>query len=133
MKYCALTSTEENTEALRAEYKTAQEIGRIRLGGRHFYFRSARRVFYIPYTEIHRYFRRVMLVPAKLCCGRGDLAVEHLVVCDADRELAQIELPGSHAAKVLMERLRDLAPGALVGMPSREQDGSGREEQANDG
>lgn len=122
MKFYPLTSTEENTENLQAEYKTAQEIGKLRLGTKHFYFRSARRIFYIPYNEIHRYFRRVMLVPAKLCCGKGDFAIEHLVICDADHELAQIQLPGSHAAKVLMERLSSLAPNAIVGMPADTSD-----------
>ncbi len=58
-----------------------------------------------------------MLVPAKMCCGRGDFAVEYLVICDSDRELAQIQLPGSHAAKVLMERMLALAPAAVVGSP----------------
>lgn len=118
MKFFSLTATEENPEDLQAEYKDAQEIGKLRLGLRRLYFRSARKIFYIPYTEIHRYFRRVMLVPAKLCCGRGDLAIEHLVICDAERELAQIQLPGSHAAKVLMERMGVLAPGAIAGMPA---------------
>lgn len=118
MKFYSLTSTEENTESLQAEYKTAQEIGKLRLGTEKLYFRSARKIFYIPYNEIHRYFRRVMLVPAKLCCGKGDFAVEHLVICDTDRELAQIQLPGSRAAKILMERLSSLAPYAIVGMPA---------------
>ena len=115
MKFYPLTSTEENAEDLQVEYKTAQEIGKLRLGTKHFYFRSARKIFYIPYNEIYRYFRRVMLVPAKLCCGKGDFAIEHLVICDTDHELAQIQLPGSHAAKVLMERLSSLAPDAVVG------------------
>lgn len=122
MKFYSLTSTEENSESLQAEYKTAQEIGKLRLGTKKLYFRSARKIFYIPYNEIHRYFRRVMLVPAKLCCGKGDFAIEHLVICDADRELAQIQLPGSHAAKVLMERLGNLAPDAIVGMPADTSD-----------
>lgn len=122
MKFYSLTSTEENTENLQAEYKTAQEIGKLRLGTKRLYFRSARKIFYIPYNEIHRYFRRVMLVPAKLCCGKGDFAIEHLVICDADNELAQIQLPGSHAAKVLMERLSSLAPDAIVGMPADTSD-----------
>ncbi len=125
MKYRALKSKEENTAVLQTEYKSAQEIGRLRLGEGHLFFRSARQIFYIPYTEIYRYFRRVMLIPAKLCCGRGDLAVEHLVVCDADGELAQIQLPGSHAAKVLMERLSALAPDALVGMPKDQDSAEG--------
>ena len=122
MKFCALTVTEENTDSLQTEYKSAQEIGKLRLGTERLYFRSARRVFYIPYTDIHRYFRRVMLVPAKLCCGKGDLAVEHFVICDTDSELAQIQLPGSHAAKVLMERMSELAPAAIAGSPSKAHD-----------
>ena len=124
MKFYSLTSREENMESLQAEYKTAQEIGKLRLGEDRLYFRSARKIFYIPYNEIHRYFRRVMLVPAKLCCGKGDFAIEHLVICDTDRELAQIQLPGSRAAKVLMERLGSLAPDAIMGMPA---DTSGEE------
>lgn len=132
MKFFSLTATEENPEDLQAEYKDAQEIGKLRLGLRRLYFRSARKIFYIPYTEIHRYFRRVMLVPAKLCCGRGDLAIEHLVICDAERELAQIQLPGSHAAKVLMERMGALAPDAIAGMPANAPgtENGGREESA---
>ena len=118
MKFYSLSSTEENADNLQAEYRTAQEIGKLRLGTNKLYFRSARKIFYIPYKEIHRYFRRVMLVPAKLCCGKGDFAIEHLVICNADRELAQIQLPGSRAAKVLMERLGSMAPDAIVGMPA---------------
>lgn len=122
MKFCALTVTEENSEGLQTEYKSAQEIGKLRLGEERLYFRSARKIYYIRYTDIHRYFRRVMLVPAKLCCGKGDFAIEHLVICDADKELAQIQLPGSRAAKVLMERMSSLAPDAIVGMPADTSD-----------
>lgn len=122
MKFYPLKEAEENTESLQTEYKSAQEIGKLRIGTERLYFRSARKIFYIPYTDIHRYFRRVMLVPAKLCCGKGDLAIEHLVICDTDSELAQIQLPGSHAAKVLMERMSILAPDAIVGMPPKTPD-----------
>ena len=119
MKFYPLKSMEADTESLETEYKSAREIGKLRLGVDRLYFRSARKVFYISYTDIHRYFRRVMLVPAKLCCGKGDLAVEHLVICDADSELAQIQLPGSHAAKVLMDRMSELAPSAVAGTPPK--------------
>lgn len=115
MKFYPLKTTEENTNSLQAEYKCAREIGKLRLGTARLYFRSARKIYYIPYTEIYRYFRRVMLVPAKLCCGKGDFAVEHLVICDADTELAQIQLPGSRAVMVLMEQMSRLAPNAIVG------------------
>lgn len=128
MKFYPLNTAEENAESLQTEYKSAQEIGKLRLGTTRLYFRSARKVYYIPYTDIYRYFRRVMLVPAKLCCGKGDLAIEHLVICDADKELAQIQLPGSHAAKVLMERMSKLAPDAIVGRP----DSTSEETQAGE-
>ena len=111
-------------ESLQMEYKNAREIGKLRLGVERLYFRSARKIYYVPYTDIYRYFRRVMLVPAKLCCGKGDLAIEHLVICDTDSELAQIQLPGSHAAKVLMERMSELAPDAIVGTPHKASEGA---------
>lgn len=115
MKFYPLKTAEENTDSLQAEYKSAREIGKLRLGTERLYFRSVRKIYYIPYTEIYRYFRRVMLVPAKLCCGKGDFAIEHLVICDTESELAQIQIPGSHAVKVLMEQMSLLAPDAIVG------------------
>ena len=123
MKFYPLKTAEENTDSLQAEYKCAREIGKLRLGTARLYFRSARKVYYIPYTEIHRYFRRVMLVPAKLCCGKGDFAIEHLVICDTDSELAQIQLPGSRAVTVLMEQMSRLAPNAIVGKSDDTSDG----------
>lgn len=117
MKFYPLTASKEEQGLLSEEYKAGREIGKIRLGEKHFYFRSGRKTFYIDYTEIRRYFRRVMMVPAKLCCGRGDFQMEHLVICGEGGELAQIELPGTKAAKVLMECMGELAPGAIVGRP----------------
>lgn len=122
MKFYPLTVATDNIDELQTEYKDAQEIGKLRLGTERLYFRSSRKIYYIPYTEIYRYFRRVMLVPAKLCCGKGDFAVEHLVICDAEKELAQIQIPGAHAAKVLMERMSVLTPDAIVGKPDNPAD-----------
>ncbi len=122
MKFYPLTENQWEMERLREEYKAGRRIGKISLGETFFFFRSARRVFYIPYTDIHRYFRRVLLVPAKLCCGRGDFEVEHFVICDAQKELAQIQLPGNRAGKVLMECMATLAPDAIPGRPAKDLD-----------
>ncbi len=121
MKFYPLTSSEEDLGKLKEEYKYGREIGKIRLGETWFFFRASGKVYYIPYSEIRRYFRRVMLVPAKLCCGRGDFQMEHLVICGESGELAQIALPGTKAARILMERMVDLAPGAIVGNPKGEE------------
>lgn len=115
MKFYPLTDVTKEPEGLQEEYKAGRKIGKIHLGENHFFFRSMRKVFYIPYTEIRRYFRRVMMVPAKLCCGKGEFQMEHLVICGDAGELAQIELPGTQAARVLMECMEKLAPDAISG------------------
>ena len=119
MNFLPLVPGEDNREELRSEYRTAREIGRVRLGGQRMYLRSGFKTYYIPYRAIRRCFRRVQLIPAKMCCGRGDLEVENLVVCgEGDAELMQVQLPGTRAAKLLMEELKARVPGAAFGKPA---------------
>lgn len=117
MKFYPLSASAETPGDLQNDYKAAWEVGVLRLGEQNLFFRKTLKVYYIPYGEIHRCFRRVMLVPAKLCCGKGDFEVENLVICDAEKELAQIQLPGTKAAKIVMDKLKVLIPGALFTAP----------------
>ena len=125
MKFHPLTTVVNDNSALESEYKAAREIGTLRLGELRLYFRSKRKVYYIPYKDIRRCFRRVMLIPAKMCCGKGDFEIENLVVCGEEGELAQIQLPGTRAAKILMEDLEKLIPEAEFGKPESKTDDSG--------
>ena len=115
MKFESLASPAANPSLLQDEYKQAREIGKLRLGQRNLFFRAGLKSYYIAYSDIQRYFRRVMQVPAKMCCGKGNFEIENLVICGGGRELAQIQLPGAKAAKVVMESLAELAPNAAVG------------------
>lgn len=99
------------------DYKTARAIGKIRMGKSFLYFRSGVKTYYLPYEEVQRCFRRVEMVPAKLCCGRGELADEKLVICTSGGELAQVELPDTRAARILMEELRVRIPDAEFSCP----------------
>lgn len=92
------------------DYKAGRAIGIVRLGKEHLYFRRIRKIYYVPYTDIRRCFRRVMQVPAKLCCGRGDLEVENLVICTDQGEVAQLQMPGAKAGKILLEELKNRMP-----------------------
>lgn len=112
MKFYAMTEQTTDQTELVSEYKGAREIGVLRLGENILFFRKMRKVYYIPYSVITRCFRRVLLVPAKMCCGKGDLPVEYLVVCTEQGELAQIQLPGTRAAKIMMEDLKTRIPHA---------------------
>ena len=122
MKFEPLTRPVEDRTSLREEHRQAREIGNLRLGHENLYFRSGLKVYYVPYGDISRYFRRVMQVPAKLCCGRGNFEIENLVLCGESGELAQIQLPGAKAAKIVMERMAELAPEAAVGRAAESSD-----------
>ena len=120
MNFYPLTQTVYDSALFKTEYKAGREIGKLCLGSEALFFRSGLKIYYIPYAEIKRCFRRVMLVPAKLCCGKGALPVENLVLCDEERELAQIQLPGTQAARVLMEELKRRIPGGVFCPPEKE-------------
>lgn len=122
MKFHPLTTVVNDTAALASEYKSAREVGTLRLGELRLYFRSKRKVYYIPYRDIRRCFRRVLLIPAKMCCGKGALEMEHLVICGEEGELAQIQLPGTRAARILMTDLETLIPEAEFGRPEQKTD-----------
>ncbi|MCD7844556.1 MAG: hypothetical protein LUG57_01600 [Oscillospiraceae bacterium] len=129
MKFYSLTnaSGEADPKELASEYEGAREIGKLRLGELRLYFKQGRKVYYIPYSAVCRCFRRVQLVQAKLCCGKGNLEIENLVICGAEGELAQVQLPGTKAAKVLMTELERLIPEAEFGKPPAEDSEADRE------
>lgn len=122
MKFHPLTTVVNDTASLESEYKAAREIGAIRLGELRLYFRNKRKIYYIPYKDVRRCFRRVLLIPARMCCGKGDFELENLVICGEEGELAQIQLPGSRAAVALMEELERLIPEAEFGRPEADED-----------
>ncbi|MBR3053858.1 MAG: hypothetical protein IKG59_07025, partial [Firmicutes bacterium] len=101
--YPLAQDTPADEETIMTDYEQSRRIGAVSLGESALFFRVRSRTYYIPYSGISRCFRRVMLVPARMCCGRGELSVENLVITGDDgRELAQIQLPGERAAKELM-------------------------------
>lgn len=112
MKYVPLKTEAKETKGLAAEYDEGREIGVVRLGREHLFFRRRWRIYYIAYDEIARCFRRVVAVQAKMCCGKGELQMEYLVVCDEEKELAVIQLPGTRAAEALMEEMISRTPNA---------------------
>ena len=128
MKFHALTSVTADKNILAAEYKSGREIGIVKLGDTCLYFRKKLKVYYIPYTEINRCFRRVMTVPATLCCGKGNFEIEHLVIHSEDREVAQIQLPGTKAARILMDELKVRVPNGNFSSPKK-QDETAEEEK----
>lgn len=124
MKYHALNCAEVDKTVLDSDHAGAREIGNVHLGELYFYFRVRSRLYYLPYTQITRCFRRVELVQARMCCGKGNLEVENIVICgENDEEIAQIQLPGAKAGKILLEEMAKRAPHCSIGKkPAAEQE-----------
>ena len=119
MKFYSLAGEASRSAALAEEYKSGGAVGAVRLGKERLFFRAGMKIRFIPYEEIHRCYRRVVLVPARLCCGQGALEIENLVLEDGAGQSIQIQLPGSRAGKILLERLRELLPYAEFGCPPK--------------
>ena len=107
--------------ALTEEYRAAHAVGVFRVGADHLFFRAGLKYYAIPCAAVTRFFRRVQQVPAKMCCGKGNFQIESLVLCGraadgSEAELAQIQLPGVKAAKLLMEELKEKLPDAEFGV-----------------
>ena len=123
MKFYSVTSEHNNAAALQAEYASGRVIGNVHLGAEFMFFKEKRKVYYIPYADMTRCFRRVLLVQTKMCCGKGNLEVENLVVCSEKGEVAQIQLPGERAGKVLLEEIVKMAPHVQIGRVKENNDG----------
>ncbi|MCD8015115.1 MAG: hypothetical protein LUG99_18450 [Lachnospiraceae bacterium] len=122
MKFYSLIPDCQEPAPPETDYRSAREIGVVRLGEQAFYFRKARKVYYIRYHRIRSCFRRVMVVPARLCCGQGGLPVENLVICGDEGELAQIQIPGERAGKALLEEMKERAPDVEIGYWKKEKE-----------
>ena len=118
MKIYSIKSEPSKDSALLEDYQSAREIGAVRIGKDSLFFRVRLRVYYIPYRDIRRCFRRVFVLPANVCCGKGDLEVENLVVWGDAGELAQIQLPGTRAAKEVIRTLKERIPEADFTSPN---------------
>lgn len=117
MKFSPLLASPSPMDRLDEDYRSGRRIGVLCVGERALFFRRMTKIWYIPYADITRCFRRVQLVPAKLCCGKGDFQIENLVICHDGKELAMVQLPGQRAAELLMEDLKSRMPHARFGKP----------------
>ena len=119
MKFYPVKNQAPPETPLREDYRNGREIGPARLGAELLYFRAGLKTWYLPYSELRRCYRRVTLVPAKLCCGEGELTFESLVIEDGGGQLAELRMPGSRAGKALLEELKRRAPGAEFSCPPK--------------
>lgn len=122
MKFYVLSGSPRDDRELEMDYRQARKIGPAAVGDEVLFIKAGLRRYYIAYGDIYRCFRRVQMVPAKMCCGKGEFQIENLVIADRDRELIQVQLPGTKAAKELMRILKEKCPDALFTYAGSKED-----------
>ena len=105
-----------DASVLEQEYAAGEDFTPARLGAANFFFKSGRKVYYIPYDAVTRCFRRVELVNARMgCCNQG-IPMESIVICGAEeQELAQIRVGSERMSKALLEALGERCKNAQIG------------------
>lgn len=112
MKFHPVSQGIADSEVLAEEYAASRQIGTVRIGRSVLFFRAGLKTYYIPYEEVRSCFRRVYQVPVKMCCGRGEIDYEHLIIRNEEKEVADIPLPGTKAAQELIRLLKEKMPEA---------------------
>lgn len=119
MKFIPLDVETEDLNLLKNDFKSAHQIGIVSLGQNFLFIRKTFSVLYIPYSDLKQAYRRVYLVPAKMCCASGNLEVENLVIHNAEKEVAVASLPGKKAAELLIKELKEKSPATDFNCPPR--------------
>lgn len=135
MKFYSVPDKNLLADVPEEDYKSGHEVGVIRVGKRYLFFRKGLTHFAVPYTDITKIFRRVHAIPAQLCCGKGDIEIQSLVVCTEAGEAAVIKLPDQRAAKALWEELKEAHPEIDFTAPKRDEtaETAGNKEAAGSG
>lgn len=119
MEFYPLTGESDPGTGLREEYENARAIGGVRFGAQRLYLRKGFKIGHILYRDIRRCYRRVQVVPMRMCCGKGDMELENLVVEGSHGELAAVRLPDGRAARAVMQELGKKLPEEYLRCPPK--------------
>lgn len=116
MKFLSINENESiNADTLKAEFEQAHSIGKVYIGTETLFVKKGLKIYYISFSQIYRAFRRVKAVPARICCGNGEIRLEYVVLCDNKNELCEIDLPDEKASTAVIEELSQKAPKIKIG------------------
>lgn len=111
MKFVSLCSHSSDVNSLSSEYKSSKKIGTVSFGSGSFFFKKGLKVYYIPYSQISGYFKRVYVIPRRTLKGEVKLQVENIVICSEDKKVCVIRLFGNKLTSEAMEKLKEMLPG----------------------
>ena len=118
MKFISLQDKTQAADqtALAREYGAGEEFAPARIGTEHFFFKSGRKVYYLPLAAVTRCFRRVEFIDSRVGCCELGMPMGSMVICGPEeKELAQIRMAGERMGKALLTSLQESCPNAQIG------------------
>lgn len=110
MKFECYTSTKMEQAVCKEDFASADGMNNVFFGDKAVYLKKLTKILYIPYADMDRIFRRVMQVPVKMCCGRGDLEIQYLVIMKEDKQIIELQVPSKTGAVILFDEVKKRAP-----------------------
>ena len=117
MKFECYTTTKLDENVCKEDFAAADGMNSIYFGNQAVYLKKLMKIVYIPYADIDRIFRRVLQVPVKMCCGKGDLEVQYLVLMKEDQQILELQVPSKSGAVMLFEEAKRRAPQLQFNRP----------------
>ena len=102
---------------LEADYKAAQNLGKVRLGAQWLFFPKFSGTSYLPYTDISRIWLRQEEVTAKMCCGRANFDQFYLMVIDQQGQLHRGHVDDMAKGKEALARIPQYNSAVHIGKP----------------
>ena len=118
MKFINLLPEVFDSALLKADFKQSEKKGRVRIGESVLYFKSGLKIFYVPYKEIYRVFRRIKAVPARISRTRSEIRLEFLVLCSKKEEIAEIDLSDESVSNAIIGEIQKRNPDVKIGKKS---------------
>ncbi len=119
IKFKGVDKKHISDEAHINDYKTAPEIGRIRLGNLCLYYRDLGVKYYVPYDYIERVFTRVSE------CHPDDSPAYfyyRIILVHGEKEFANLIFDEQEEVERIYEQLKVIAPNILFGyVPLKEE------------
>ena len=75
---------------IQADYDSAEQIDKIRVGKTGVFFRDGLKTRFLAYPEIERAFIRVQETRSRMCCGQANFNYFRLVFVNGGKEIANV-------------------------------------------
>jgi len=117
-KFAGVNGTVISNE-VSADYDSAAQFDKLRVGSLGVYFRDGFKLRYIPYDFIDRAFIRIQEVNGKMCCGKAVFQYFRIVFMHGVKEYADVLSEDEKAMDDALAKIHEMAPAIPIGLEEK--------------